>query len=39
MKDLSDYNIIVPNDVTFHIQEAHVMIIHILCYLIEEELF
>lgn len=38
MKDLSDYAIVVPDDTTFRIQESHIMIIHIICYLIEQEL-
>lgn len=34
-----DYLITVPSDVTPHIQEAHIMIGHLLCYLVEKELF
>ena len=35
MKIISDYNIIVPHDITFQIQESHIMIIHIICNLID----
>lgn len=35
----ADYLIKVPSDVTPHIQEAHIMIGHLLCYLVEKELF
>ena len=34
-----DYLLSVPSDVTPHIQEAHIMIGHVLCYLVEKELF
>jgi D-sedoheptulose 7-phosphate isomerase len=39
MKDLSDLLIVVPSDETARIQEAHIMIGHIFCQLIEEYLF
>lgn len=39
MKKEADFLIAVPSDVTPHIQESHIMIGHILCYLIEKELF
>ncbi len=35
----ADYLLSVPSDVTPHIQEAHIMIGHVLCYLVEKELF
>lgn len=35
----TDYVISVPSDVTPHIQESHIMIGHVLCYLVEKELF
>jgi D-sedoheptulose 7-phosphate isomerase len=39
MKDLCDICIMVPSDVTPRIQEAHILIGHIICSLAEEELF
>ncbi|HEX5683905.1 MAG TPA: D-sedoheptulose 7-phosphate isomerase [Ideonella sp.] len=38
IKPLSDVAIVVPSDVTARIQEAHILIIHTLCGLIEQEL-
>ncbi len=38
LRAMADVAIIVPSDVTAHIQEAHVCIYHILCGLIEEAL-
>jgi len=38
IKALSDVAIVVPSDVTARIQEAHILIIHTLCGLIEQEL-
>lgn len=38
IKDLSDVAIVVPHDVTARIQEAHILVIHTLCGLIEQEL-
>ena len=35
----ADYLLSVPSDVTPHIQESHIMIGHVLCYLVEKELF
>ena len=35
----ADYLLSVPSDVTPHIQESHIMIGHVLCYLVERELF
>lgn len=39
MKDLSEYKVIVPSDITARIQESHILIGHIWCELIEEKLF
>jgi D-sedoheptulose 7-phosphate isomerase len=39
MKDLCDYCICVPSDETPRIQEAHILIGHILCSIIEEAIF
>jgi len=39
MKDLCDYCICVPSDETPRIQEAHILIGHIICAVVEEELF
>jgi D-sedoheptulose 7-phosphate isomerase len=36
---LADYLITVPSDVTPHIQECHIMIGHVICYIVEKELF
>lgn len=36
IKDMADIHIIVPSDRTARIQEAHIMIGHILCELAEE---
>jgi D-sedoheptulose 7-phosphate isomerase len=35
----ADYLLSVPSDVTPHIQESHIMIGHVLCYIVEKELF
>jgi D-sedoheptulose 7-phosphate isomerase len=35
----ADFVMTVPSDVTPHIQESHIMIGHLLCYLVERELF
>ena len=37
-KDLADHALVIPSDSTARIQEAHILIGHILCELIEEEL-
>lgn len=37
-KDMADYGLVVPSQITSRIQEAHILIGHILCELIEEEL-
>jgi len=39
IKDVADLSIIVPSDNTARIQEAHITIGHILCHLIEKNLF
>jgi D-sedoheptulose 7-phosphate isomerase len=39
LKDYTDYLIAVPSKVTPHIQESHIMIGHVICYLVERELF
>ena len=37
-KDFSDHALVIPSDSTARIQEAHILIGHILCELIEQEL-
>ena len=39
LKDMADLIIMVPSNNTARIQEAHITIGHIICHLIEEELF
>ena len=39
LKDISDLTIVVPSENTARIQEAHITIGHIICYLVENELF
>lgn len=39
VKDSADITLIVPSDDTARIQEAHIMIIHIICGLVENQLF
>ncbi len=39
MKNISDVEIIVPSDNVPRIQEAHLMILHIICELVDKELF
>ncbi|MGB2990980.1 MAG: SIS domain-containing protein, partial [Candidatus Zixiibacteriota bacterium] len=39
LKELSDLSIIVPSNNTPRIQEIHIFICHILCELVEKELF
>lgn len=39
LKDIADLSIIVPSDNTQRIQEAHITIGHIICHLVERELF
>ncbi len=39
MKDISDIEIVVPSDNTPRIQEAHIMVMHIMCEIIDEKLF
>jgi D-sedoheptulose 7-phosphate isomerase len=38
LKDLADFPIIVPSDVTARIQESHICIAHIICELVENRL-
>ena len=39
MANLADHTFIVPSQHTPHIQEAHITLCHILCQLVDEELF
>lgn len=39
LKENVDYLLAVPSEDTPHIQETHIMIGHIICYLVEKELF
>lgn len=39
LKKSADYLIAVPSKETPHIQETHIMVGHIICYLVEKELF
>lgn len=39
IKGMCDYELIVPSSVTARIQESHIMIGHILCDIVERELF
>lgn len=39
MKDLCDYCICIPSDETPRIQESHLLIEHIICAVVEEEIF
>ena len=39
MKDLCKYNLIIPSDNTARIQEAHILVGHIICKLIEQKIF
>ena len=39
LKENADYLLTVPSKDTPHIQESHIMIGHIICYLVEKELF
>ena len=39
MKSMSDIEMIVPSSNTPRVQEAHLMVLHIMCELIDEELF
>lgn len=38
LKDLSDYTVIIPGDVTARIQEAHIMVGHIICEIVENRM-
>lgn len=37
--ELCDQAIVVPSDVTAHVQEAHIVVLHILCEILENKLF
>ena len=39
MKDLCKYNLIIPSDNTARIQEAHILVGHVICKLIEQKIF
>ncbi len=39
MAKLADYSLIVPSDSTPRIQESHILIGHIICDIIEKEIF
>lgn len=39
LKEIVDYLLAVPSEDTPHIQESHIMVGHIICYLVEKELF
>ena len=39
MKDLCKYNLIIPSNNTARIQEAHILVGHIICKLIEQKIF
>ena len=39
LKDISDLSIIVPFDITARVQEVHGVIIHVICKIVEGELF
>jgi D-sedoheptulose 7-phosphate isomerase len=39
MKDMSDVAIVVPANGTARVQEGHITIAHIICYLVERELY
>lgn len=36
IKDIVDYSLIVPSNITARIQESHILIIHIICELVED---
>lgn len=39
MKDLCDFSLVVPSNSTPRIQETHTLTVHILCQMIEQEIF
>lgn len=39
VKDYADYLVSIPSDITPRIQESHIMIGHIMCYLVEKTIF
>ncbi len=38
MAEIADYAIVVPSDQTMHIQESHLALYHIYCYIVERQL-
>lgn len=38
MAEIADYSIIVPSDQTMHVQESHLALYHIYCYIVERQL-
>ena len=38
-KQIADYSLVVKSESTARIQEAHILIGHIICQLVEEDLF
>lgn len=38
LKDLANYTVIIPGDVTARIQEAHIMVGHIICEIVESRM-
>ena len=39
MQNLCKYNLIIPSNNTARIQEAHILVVHIICKLIEQKMF
>lgn len=39
LKEYVDYLLTVPSEETSHIQEAHIMVGHVICFIVEKELF
>ncbi len=39
MRELCDYNIIIPSKITMNIQESHLVLEHIFCMLVEQSVF
>ncbi len=39
IRERCDYSVVVPSDITARVQESHIMVGHIWCEMIEEELF
>ena len=38
MAEIADYSIVVPSDQTMHVQESHLALYHIYCYIVERQL-